>query len=77
MNKQKDVKGSIPLERLAHIDAESLSEATSQNFKFKYIDISCAANGKLNLPSSFVDFANAPSRARKVLRDGRAIASKF
>ena len=75
MNKQKDVKGSIPLERLAHIDAESLSEATSQNFKFKYIDISCAANGKLNLPSSFVDFANAPSRARKVLRDGDVIIS--
>jgi type I restriction enzyme S subunit len=63
------------LDELAQIDPESLSEATSPRFRFKYIDISCASNGKLSLPSDSIEFSSAPSRARKIVKDGDVIVS--
>ena len=66
---------SVRLDALAEIDPEALRESTSPRYKFKYVDISCASNGKLTLPSDFIEFADAPSRARKIVRDGDVIVS--
>ena len=63
------------LDALAAIDPESLPLSTSPRFSFKYIDISAVAEGKLTIPSSTVEYAEAPSRARRVLRDRDVIMS--
>lgn len=63
------------LDALAAIDPESLPLSTSPQFSFKYIDISAVAEGKLTIPSSTVEYAEAPSRARRVLRDRDVIMS--
>ena len=65
----------IPLESFASIDSEVLPASTSSRFSFKYIDISSAAEGRLTLPSESMDFADAPSRARRVLRQHDVIMS--
>lgn len=75
MRKPPQPARSVRLDSLAEIDPESLLESTSQRYKFKYVDISCASNGKLTLPTDFIEFADAPSRARKILRDGDLIVS--
>ncbi len=56
---------------IARVNAETLSNATSSEFTFRYIDISSVSNGTIDwstVPS--VRFADAPSRARRVLDVG-------
>lgn len=65
----------IPLSDLALIDPESLPGSTPRDCRFKYIDISAAAAGKLTIPDEVMEFADAPSRARRVLRPGDVIMS--
>ena len=64
-----------PLEALAHIDPEALSTSTSARFAFHYIDISAAAEGRLSIPRGTIEFAEAPSRARRIVRNGDVIIS--
>jgi type I restriction enzyme, S subunit len=64
-----------PLEALAHIDPEALSASTSARFAFHYIDISAAAEGRLSVPRGTIEFAEAPSRARRIVRNGDVIIS--
>ena len=66
---------SVRLDSLAEIDPEALRESTSPRHRFKYVDISCASNGRLALPSDFIEFSDAPSRARKMLRNGDLVVS--
>lgn len=75
MSELLQTERSVRLDSLAEIDPEALRESTSPRYKFKYVDISCASNGSLALPSDFIEFADAPSRARKILRDGDVIVS--
>ncbi|HEX7907555.1 MAG TPA: restriction endonuclease subunit S [Paraburkholderia sp.] len=75
MSEPQQVRPSVRLETLAHIDPDTLSETTNPRFRFKYIDISCASDGKLTLPSGFIEFVDAPSRARKILKNGDVIIS--
>jgi type I restriction enzyme, S subunit len=65
----------VPLDALAAVDPETLPASTSGKFSFKYIDISAATEGKLAIPSSSVEYCDAPSRARRVLRSGDVIMS--
>ena len=75
MSEPLQAERSVRLDSLAEIDPEALRVSTSPRHKFKYVDISCASNGKLTLPSDFIEFADAPSRARKILRNGDLIVS--
>ena len=55
------------LDELAHLDVETLSAGTPKDFQFYYLDISSASEGHLDLPSTEIQFREAPSRARKVV----------
>jgi len=50
---------------LFSINSESLSDRTAPDYLFYYIDISSVNNGKIDLPSNKITFAEAPVRARK------------
>lgn len=65
----------VSLDTLAAVDPEALPIATSRKFAFKYIDISAVSEGKLTIPSSTVEYGDAPSRARRILRSGDVIMS--
>ncbi len=58
------------LESLVALDPESLPAGTDPRLSFRYIDISAAANGRLTLPNDAIEYRDAPSRARRVLRNG-------
>ncbi len=70
-----NARGMRPLGSLALIDPESLPEETSSNHIFHYIDISSVINGHLLIPSQPIAYKNAPSRARRILRDGDVLMS--
>ena len=55
------------LDELAHLDVETLSAGTPKDFQIYYLDISSASEGHLDLPSTEIQFREAPSRARKVV----------
>ncbi len=52
-----------------------LSEATDPNFEFRYIDIGSVGTGVLIEKPQKIRFATAPSRARRIVRDGDTIIS--
>lgn len=56
------------LEDLADLDVETLSAGTDRAFKFYYIDISAVSGTQLLLPAFDIEFRDAPSRARKIVR---------
>ncbi len=53
---------------IAKIDPESLGANTSPNYSFKYIDLGCVKEGSLQTPSKEIEFSEAPSRARKIVK---------
>lgn len=60
----------VDLESQCLIDREILNESTPSNLSFYYIDISAVTSGRISIPSNKIAFRGAPSRARKVVRDG-------
>lgn len=67
--------GVKPLKRLVNYNSESLPETTAPELLLKYIDIS-----SVNLVAGItkieeVEFEKAPSRARRIVRDGDTIIS--
>lgn len=64
-----------PLKRWAHINARVLPEATDPGFKFRYLDIGSVGTGRLTREPEQLRFGEAPSRARRVLRQGDTIVS--
>ena len=56
------------LSSLVSVDIESLKGNTDPEYKFKYIDISCVSTGSVTPPSQYILFQNAPSRAKRVVR---------
>ncbi|HBG20436.1 MAG TPA: hypothetical protein DDY32_14515 [Desulfobulbaceae bacterium] len=66
---------TCPLSSMVSIDPESLPFGTSDDFQFYYFDISSAANGRLQQPDMLTTYAEAPSRARRILRNGDVLMS--
>lgn len=74
-NSKHAVKASRPLVSFVAIDPESLPVRTAPNYTFRYIDIASATQGRLLLPDDEIEYRDAPSRARRVLRDQDVIMS--
>lgn len=69
---QTDLK---PLKRVTRLNPESLSETTNPDFRFDYIDIGSVVYGKGITTKQAVTFSDAPSRARKLVRENDLIIS--
>ena len=66
------------VERLKHVatlNDETLSESTDPNFAMEYIDIGSVDPVKGIIGTETLSFADSPSRARRVVRDGDVIVS--
>ncbi|ENM5758981.1 restriction endonuclease subunit S [Vibrio mimicus] len=57
------------LGEITEIDQQSLSGRTDSKFRFCYIDISSVSTGYISEQLETYQFSEAPSRARRVLRD--------
>ncbi|MBA2556030.1 MAG: hypothetical protein H0V12_01590 [Chloroflexi bacterium] len=66
---------TAPLKHLVRINARSLPETTDPECEFKYIDIGSVGRGVLLEEPQRLNFATAPSRARRLLRTGDTIIS--
>ncbi len=64
----------VRLKYLVQINAEVLSESTSADYAFRYIDIGSVTLGRVNSSTSMT-FSEAPSRARRVVHEGDIIVS--
>lgn len=64
-----------PLKRWVRLNASTLGEKIDQDFEFRYLDIGSVKTGRLAKELERLRFANAPSRARRVLRRGDTIIS--
>jgi type I restriction enzyme S subunit len=64
-----------PLGSMVSIDPESLPLGTNPSFEFHYFDISCTANGRLQMPDTSITYAEAPSRARRIVKNGDVLMS--
>ncbi len=58
------------LSDIAIINDESLSNDTDPEYSFQYIDLTSVKVGKIDFPSETIQFKNAPSRARRILKNG-------
>ena len=57
------------------INEQTLSESTDPSFEFRYLEIGGVGTGRLVAEPTRIRFANAPSRARRVVRTGDTIIS--
>ena len=64
-----------PLKFYASSNDESLSSKTPSNYEFNYIDISTTGFRKLKKEPVCTTFEEAPSRARRIVREGDTILS--
>lgn len=61
----------VTLGELAELNSESLGTNTPRDYTFTYIDLSAVSRGLIDVASlEQFRFADAPSRARRVVRDG-------
>lgn len=74
--------GQVPrhweIKRLKHwvaINQRTLGEHTPPDFKFDYLDIGSVVTGRLATSPLHMRFADAPSRARRLLHDGDTVIS--
>ena len=66
-----EARDYVTLDELAELNAESLGTKTPRDRMFKYIDLSSVSHGSIDTASlEYFRFADAPSRARRVVRDG-------
>lgn len=64
-----------PLKRWAAINSRVLAETTDAEYVFRYLDIGAVGTGFLTEQPESMRFDNAPSRARRVLKQGDTIIS--
>jgi len=64
-----------PLKRWVCLNASTLVEKTNPEFEFRYVDIGSVKTGRLARELERMQFAVAPSRARRILRRGDTIIS--
>jgi type I restriction enzyme, S subunit len=65
----------VPLKHLVRINAKSLPEETDPGLKIRYIDIGSVGTGALVDEPKSMTFAEAPSRARRLVEAGDTIVS--
>ena len=64
-----------PLKRWVSVNELVLPESTDPDYAFDYLDIGCVATGILVGKPTCIRFEDAPSRARRMLRNGDTIIS--
>ena len=64
-----------PLKRWVRLNARTLGQKTNPDFEFRYVDIGSVQTGRLVKALERIRFEAAPSRARRVLRQGDTIIS--
>ncbi len=64
-----------PIKHFVSSNDEALTETTSAEFEFNYIDISSVGFGFLKLKPVTLQFQKAPSRARRIVKKGDTIIS--
>jgi type I restriction enzyme S subunit len=57
------------------VNQRALAEDTADSYQFRYIELSDVSEGSISLHASKLRFAEAPSRARRLLRQGDVIIS--
>ncbi|GIU84515.1 MAG: restriction endonuclease [Acidimicrobiales bacterium] len=65
----------VPLKFVVGINERSLPESTPDGYEFRYIDIATVGRGCLVAEPQVMSFADAPSRARRLVRVGDTITS--
>ena len=65
----------LPLKRIAGINERALPEDTHPDREIRYIDISSVGRGRMMAEPEDVRFEDAPSRARRLVREGDTIVS--
>jgi type I restriction enzyme S subunit len=66
---------TLPLKRWVSMNRSVLPESTPPSFEFRYLDIGSVGTGVLTARPQRLRFAAAPSRARRVVRDGDTLIS--
>jgi type I restriction enzyme S subunit len=66
---------TVPLKRIVGINLHTLPETTEPGFEFRYVDIGAVGRGQLLSEPEATVFAAAPSRARRLVRQGDTIIS--
>jgi len=61
------------LSEIAIINDQTLSNDTDPEYAFYYVDLTSVKFGKIDFPSTTIQFRNAPSRARRTLKNGDVI----
>ncbi|KNX40411.1 EcoKI restriction-modification system protein HsdS [Roseovarius tolerans] len=64
-----------PLKHWLREPAKALSDKTSPEYEFDYLDISCVGTGFLAAQTERMKFEDAPSRARQIVQKGDTIIS--
>ncbi len=65
----------VPLKHLVDINQRVLPETTPASTEFRYIDISTCGRGRLEAEPELMRFADAPSRARRLVRSGDTLVA--
>ena len=64
-----------PLKYVSYINSDMLSEATDDGFEFEYVDIGSVSFGSGIQKTEKIQFSSAPSRARRLVKNGDVIVS--
>jgi type I restriction enzyme S subunit len=64
-----------PLKHWVSMNSATLREDTDPDYGFDYLDISCVGTGFLAADPERMRFANAPSRARRIVQKGDTVIS--
>jgi type I restriction enzyme, S subunit len=65
----------IRIKHVAELNKIALPENTDPNYEFLYIDIGSVTLGQINAPGKTIRFEDAPSRARRIVKNGDIIVS--
>lgn len=65
----------VSLGDVCYINKYTLSEKTSKEYKFKYIDLSSVDKGNIVFPNQHIFFKDAPCRARRIIHQNDIIMS--
>jgi type I restriction enzyme S subunit len=74
-NNNSDMKHEVRLGDVVAIDQNSLGQKTDKDFEFDYISLSNVEPGRIVGPLQRLRYADAPSRARRIIQDGDIIVS--
>jgi type I restriction enzyme S subunit len=66
---------TLPLKRWVSMNRSVLPESTPLSYEFRYLDIGSVGTGVLTARPQPLRFATAPSRARRVVRNGDTLVS--